>query len=83
MSDFVVSFIRTYVPILVGSLISWLTTKGLTLDETASAGLVVFLTGFLIAAYYGVVRLLEARFPQVGILLGSVKQPEYNEPITK
>lgn len=79
MSDLVVSFIRTYVPIAVGSLISWLTTKGLEIDPQAGQGLIVFLTGVLIAAYYGVVRLLERQWPQFGVLLGSAKKPEYTE----
>lgn len=80
MNDLVVSFIRTYVPIAVGSLISFLATKGLNVDAQAGQGLIVFMTGLLIAAYYGVVRLLEKRYPQFGILLGSVKKPEYSEP---
>lgn len=79
MNDLVVSFIRTYVPIAVGSLISWLTTKGLDVDPTTGQGLIVFLTGILIATYYGVVRLLERQWPQFGLLLGSAKKPEYIE----
>lgn len=80
MSDLVVSFIRTYVPIVVGSLISWLATRGLEIDPQTGNGLVVFLTGLLIAAYYGIVRLIERKFPQAGVLLGSTKKPEYTEP---
>lgn len=80
MNDLVVSFIRTYVPIAVGSLISFLATKGLDIDGQASQGLIVFLTGLLIAVYYGVVRLLERTWPQFGLLLGSAKKPEYTAP---
>ena len=32
MNDLIVSFIRTYVPIAVGTFISWLATKGLDID---------------------------------------------------
>lgn len=80
MSDLVVSFIRTYVPIAAGSLISWLATRGLEIDPQASQGLIVFLTGVLIAAYYGVARFLERQWPQFGLLLGSAKKPEYTDP---
>ena len=80
MNDVVISFIRTYVPIAVGSLISWLATKGLDIDAQTGQGLIVFLTGILIAAYYGVVRLLERQWPQFDVLLGSTKKPEYTEP---
>lgn len=79
MNDLAISFIRTYVPIAVGSFISWLATKGLSLDAQTSAGLITFLTGLIIAAYYGIVRLLERKFPQVGLLLGAAKKPEYAE----
>lgn len=79
MNDLIVSFIRTYVPIAVGTFISWLATKGLDIDAQTGAGLITFLTGIIIAAYYGIVRVLEKRFPQVGILLGSVRKPEYTE----
>lgn len=79
MNDLIVSFIRTYVPITVGTFISWLATKGLTLDAGTSAGLVAFLTGLIIAAYYGIVRIVERYFPAAGVLLGSAKKPEYVE----
>lgn len=80
MNNLVVSFIRTYVPISVGSLLSWLATKGLEIDAETGAGLIVFLTGVLIAAYYGVVRLLERQWPQLGMLLGSAKTVKYTAP---
>lgn len=80
MNDLVVSFIRTYVPIFVGSVLSWAAAKGLDIDAQTGAGLIVFLTGVLIAAYYGVVRLLERQWPQLGVLLGSAKKPEYTAP---
>lgn len=79
MTDFVTSLIRTYVPIAVGALISFLATKDIALDPSAAAGLITFLTALLQGAYYLVIRLLEQRFPQVGILLGSRKTPEYFE----
>ncbi len=80
MSDVITSLIRTYTPIFVGSVISWLATRGLNIDEATSAAAVTALTGALIAVYYTVIRLIERRFPQAGILLGSTKKPEYVEP---
>lgn len=81
MSDVLVSLIRTYVPIGVGAFIAWLVTLGVEVDATAQAGLVTGLTAVITAAYYTLVRLLEKRFPWLGVLLGSTKQPEY--PQTK
>lgn len=79
MSDFLLSFIRTYVPIIIGGLISWLATKGIDLDESSAQALIVGVTGFITALYYFVVRVLESLWPSFGILLGSKKQPEYFE----
>lgn len=80
MSDFLTSLIRTYVPIAVGAVVSWLATRGINLDSAAAAGLASFLTGILSAVYYLAVRLLEKKFPQLGWLLGSAKKPEYTSP---
>ena len=80
MTNTALSLIRTYVPVGVGALVVWLTTLGVELDEATRNGLVVFLTGLGIAAYYTVVRLLEKRWPKIGVLLGATKQPEYSTP---
>jgi hypothetical protein len=77
MSATITSLIRTWVPIAVGSLISWLITLGVTLNPTTEAGLVTALTGVLIAAYYTVIRLGEKRWPFLGVLLGSATPPTY------
>jgi hypothetical protein len=80
MSDFVTSLIRTYVPIGVGAVVSYLVTKGIEIDANAQLGLVTFLTAVLQGAYYLVARLLERKVPSVGgLLLGSSKKPEYAE----
>lgn len=79
MNDFVTSLIRTYVPIAVGAVVSFLLTKGIELDANAQLGLVTFLTALLQGVYYLVARLLEQKFPQLGFLLGSTKKPEYTE----
>lgn len=79
MSDFLVSQIRTHVPVLVGTLISFLATLGLDLDVETQAGLIAGLTGVIISLYYLIVRLIEKKFPKVGILLGSTKTPNYDK----
>lgn len=77
MKDLGTSLIRTYVPIIVGAVAGYLTAKGVTLDPGALAGLTAFLTGLFNGLYYLVVRILEQRWPQVGWLLGSPKEPVY------
>ena len=78
-NNFVTSLIRTYVPILVGALASYLLTLGLELDANAQLGLVTFLTALLQGGYYLLARILERRYPKLGLLLGSEAQPKYVE----
>lgn len=81
MTNFVISLIRTYVPIAVGTLISFLFVQfGLTLDGEIALQLTTGLTGLVIGLYYLVARLLERKFPQLGVLLGSTAKPVYVEP---
>ncbi len=82
MNDTITSLIRTYVPIVVGALISWLITLGVEVSAEAQTGLVVALTGIVTAAYYTIVRALEKKVPWLGVLLGSAKQPEYTKEVT-
>lgn len=77
MSDFIVSFIRTNVPVLVGLLAALAAKEGVNVDSDL---LTAALSGMCIAVYYGVARKLEERNPQFGILLGVRKAPEYTAP---
>ena len=79
MSDFVIGLIRTYVPLLVGVMLSWLVSLGVNFDASVEAGLIAALTGLLSGLYYTIVRLLAEKWPGVGILLGVNKAPVYNE----
>src|SRR5690606_30686854 len=78
MSAAIISLIRTWVPVAVGSLVAWLISIGIELDAETQAGLVVGLTGLLVFAYYGIVRALERRWPWVGYLLGVPAEPTYD-----
>ena len=80
LNDTFIGLIRTWVPIGVGAVIAWLATNGLELDAETKTATVVAATGAIQALYYTVVRLLEAKFPQVGWLLGSAKTPSYSAP---
>lgn len=78
MNDFITSQIRTYIPILVGSIVSWLATRGIEIDAEATAGAVVAITGLASALYYLIARLLEENISsKFGLLLGSKKKPTY------
>lgn len=83
MSNYVLSLIRTWTPVGVGSLLGWLATHGLNLDPETQAGLIALLTAVAIAVYYAVVRKLEERWPAIGRIflgLGAGKTPVYADP---
>lgn len=77
MSDAFVGLIRTWVPAGVGAFLAWLVTLGVELDPQTETGLLTGLTALAIALYYTLVRLLEAKWPAVGVLLGVPKTAHY------
>jgi len=80
MSDYLLSVIRTVVPVVIGSALGWLATHGLSLDTETQAGLIAILTAACIAGYYALIRKLEVRWPAVGQWLlgaGVGKTPVY------
>lgn len=68
------SLIRTIVPVVVGALGTWLIRIGVHVDDAALTEVV---TAALSAAYYVLARLLEHRWPRLGVLLGVPRQPTY------
>lgn len=83
MTDYALSLIRTYVPIAVGAVLSWLLTLGIEVDESVRTAAVVALTGVLQAAYYTAARWLEQRFVWARHLLGSSTTPTYGKHAQK
>lgn len=78
MNELVISYIRTGVPVLVGHVAGYLTSRGINLDPATQLALIEALGGLFTALYYFVVRLLEKYVsPQFGWLLGYAKMPVY------
>lgn len=72
------SAIRTAVPLAIGALVAWLTSKGITVDSSTSEALVSGI-GFLVAlGYYGLVRWGESKWSWLGWLLGAPVAPTYS-----
>ncbi len=70
------SIVRTLVPIIVGAVIGWAVTSGITLDDQFEVALTLVITGAFQGLYYIAVRLLETYVtPKLGWLIGSPKQP--------
>lgn len=83
INSYVTSLIRTYVPLAIGVLVSWLASIGISIDSTASAALVAGIGAVVAAAWYALARLLERKWPKFGGLLGVPKAPEYAKPAAK
>jgi hypothetical protein len=66
---------RTLVPIVAGFLLSQAARVGLSIPESDLVGV---LEAIVTGAYYSVVRILEMRYPQVGVLLGALSTPRYS-----
>jgi len=78
MNDFLVSLIRTWVPVGVGLVIAWVVRNtGLGIDEDTSAQVTAVAVSVATALYYLVVRTLETRWPAFGWLLGVKRAPSY------
>lgn len=78
MSDRIVSWIRTVVPAAIAAGLTLLAKRtGVVIDDQTSQALTLGVTGLVLAVYYPFVRWAEARWPQVGWLLGQPKAPNY------
>lgn len=81
-NDFFISLIRTWTPVGVGAVLTWLAVHfGLILDADTSAQLTVVGVAIVTAVYYLVARWVEAKWPGLGrilLALGLTKtQPKY------
>lgn len=72
------SLVRTLTPLIVGSVVGWFVTAGITLDPEFEGALTLVVSGLLASLYYIGVRLLEQYVtPRFGWLLGVARQPVY------
>ncbi|GAA1053894.1 hypothetical protein [Dietzia natronolimnaea] len=77
MNDTVTAYIRTYAPLVSGTIIGLAAQAGLDISagEEHLVGLLIVIAG---AAYYALARLIGRRYPKIeAIMLGSGKKPVY------
>lgn len=80
LSDYIISLIRTVVPVIVGAVASWLLTKyAFHVDASVQTSVTALLTAGVTTAYYAGIRFLEAKFPKGpwGYFLGHSSRPVY------
>jgi hypothetical protein len=77
MDSVAISIIRTIVPVFVGAVASWLSTREIDFRPEDVATIVATLTAGFTAVYYLIARTLERRWPKAGFLLLIPAQPKY------
>lgn len=75
LRDMGASFVRTVVPAMVGLILAGLAKLGIDADLSVAVSALV--DAVFVGGYYALVRLLEARWPFFGVLLGWKAQPSY------
>ena len=81
ISPLVTSLIRTYVPLGVGLLLTWLAgSLHIVIDPASQPGLAALCVAVISAGYYALARLLERKWPALGVLLGVASTPTYTAP---
>jgi hypothetical protein len=77
-NDRITGYIRTVVPYAIGAFLTWLLSiSGLDFTGELQVALIVFPVTVVTNVYYLLIRLLEVRFPWVGLFLGIPKTPDY------
>lgn len=72
------SLVRTFTPIIVGTVLGWFVAAGITVDPEFEKAFTLLISAVLSGVYYVGVRLLETYVtPRFGWLLGLAKQPDY------
>lgn len=77
MKDTIASIVRTFVPVVVGLILSAAATAGIEIPE---GSLTVVVDSIFVGGYYVVVRLLEKVSPAFGWFLGLPIAPTYQDP---
>lgn len=81
LAGYVTSGVRTLSAYLVGLGLTWLAVHfNVVLDKGTAANLAALAAFALGSAYYLLARLLETKFPKLGVLLGVPKKPAYGAP---
>lgn len=72
------SLVRTVVPLIVGAVVGFFTSRGIEVDPELAVSLATAITTGAGTVYYGIVRVLEHYVaPQFGWLLGLAREPRY------
>jgi len=84
MSDYVKGHVRTFTPIIVGYIATWLAANlDIIISDTTSLSISLAFGSALIAGYYAAIRGLGRKWPFFERLLGAQTQPTYGSSVSK
>lgn len=83
MNAYMTSLIRTFVPIGVGYLSSWLLSFGINVGDSTRMALVSGIGAVLGALYYAAARWVEQKWPVISLLLASGAPSYPTQPAAK
>ncbi|TDD37909.1 hypothetical protein E1287_07580 [Actinomadura sp. KC06] len=87
MNDYIVSLIRTWVPIGIGNALAWLALHyGVVVDADASTKLKLGAAAAVVAGYYALALAVERRWPGVGrflVALGLQRTPATYDKVAR
>lgn len=81
MFDLIANWIRTRVAAAIGAVIAWFAMRGIDIDPTAAAGVVLAVGSACTLVYQVLVTSLQAKWPILGILLGVPRSPVYDKDL--
>jgi hypothetical protein len=78
IGNVVASYIRTFVGLGVGALVTWLFRRwNIVLDDSSTQAATIGATAIVSGVYYAIVRLLESKWKGFGWFLGLATKPKY------
>jgi len=76
--DGFIAYVRTFVPIAIGAVVTFLARQfDIVIDSESAQGAVLFVNAVVTGAYYALIKYAETRFPWIGWLIGYAKSPTY------
>lgn len=79
VGNVIVANVRTFVPIAVGALLTWVAAKlGIVVDDNTRMTAAALAVTIVTAAWYYVVHAIEQEWPNVGWLFGQAALPYYH-----
>jgi len=84
VTNYAKAHIRTFTPIIVGYVVTWLASNwDILISDSTSTSITLAMITAITAGYYAGIRWLGTRWPIMERFLGASAQPTYGPPASK